>query len=367
MKNINNMKILIINYEFPPLGGGASPITYDLAKGYVQSGHDVDVVTMGYKGLPREEKIDGINVFRVRCLRSKKEICTPVEMLSFLIPALIKSYKLQKKECYDINHTHFIIPSGIVSFFLKKLTGLNYIITSHGSDVPGFNTDRFKGIHLFTKPILKIILRGAKGIISPSSYLKRLIHTKTSKDLKIDIIPNGIDLSEYRPRKKQNIILSSGRALARKGFQHIIEAVHDMDIPWEVHIASDGPYLDELKQLAKGSRTKIVFHGWIDKKKMIDLTSRAGIYMLVSERENASLALLEGLASGCAMITSDSTGCAETVGKAGELVRFGDVKEIKRKILKVIKDVTLYQKKGLERSKKYDIKIIISDYIKRLK
>ena len=60
-------KILMLNYEFPtqtsllqcfdfllkqeqrisPLGGGASPVSYELAKGYVKLGHDVDVVTMG--------------------------------------------------------------------------------------------------------------------------------------------------------------------------------------------------------------------------------------------------------------------------------------------------------------------------------
>ena len=42
--------ILVLNYEFPPLGGGASPVSYDLAKGYVQRGYGVSVVTMGVSG-----------------------------------------------------------------------------------------------------------------------------------------------------------------------------------------------------------------------------------------------------------------------------------------------------------------------------
>lgn len=37
----------MLNYEFPPLGGGASPVSYEIAKGYTKLGHDVDVVTMG--------------------------------------------------------------------------------------------------------------------------------------------------------------------------------------------------------------------------------------------------------------------------------------------------------------------------------
>ena len=37
MNNNNNKKrILVLNYEFPPLGGGASPVSYELAKGYVK-------------------------------------------------------------------------------------------------------------------------------------------------------------------------------------------------------------------------------------------------------------------------------------------------------------------------------------------
>ena len=69
------MRILMLNYEFPPLGGGASPVSYELAKGYVARGHQVDVVTMRYKGLSAFEVQDGINICRVKCWRSHKEIC----------------------------------------------------------------------------------------------------------------------------------------------------------------------------------------------------------------------------------------------------------------------------------------------------
>ena len=78
-------RVLMLNYEFPtrtpiltqqtpilnptsnkssikwkcsPLGGGASPVSYEIAKGYVKLGHKVDVVTMGFKDLPKFEKKD---------------------------------------------------------------------------------------------------------------------------------------------------------------------------------------------------------------------------------------------------------------------------------------------------------------------
>jgi hypothetical protein len=36
MKTNKKLRILILNYEFPPLGGGASPVSYEIAKGYVK-------------------------------------------------------------------------------------------------------------------------------------------------------------------------------------------------------------------------------------------------------------------------------------------------------------------------------------------
>ncbi len=50
----------MLNYEFPPLGGGASPVSYEIAKGYVKLGNDVGVVTIGFQSLKHFEIKDGI-------------------------------------------------------------------------------------------------------------------------------------------------------------------------------------------------------------------------------------------------------------------------------------------------------------------
>ena len=113
-------------------------------------GHKVDVVTMGFKGLLEYEVRDGINIHRVKCLREKKEICHPWEQLSYLISAKRFLRKHLRENRYDVCHCHFIIPTGILALWLKKKFGLEYIITAHGSDVPGYNTDRFKFLHYFT-------------------------------------------------------------------------------------------------------------------------------------------------------------------------------------------------------------------------
>ena len=60
------MKLLMLNYEFPPLGGGASPLSYEYARTMVALGHEVDVVTMRYTGFPKFEVIDGISGYSPR-------------------------------------------------------------------------------------------------------------------------------------------------------------------------------------------------------------------------------------------------------------------------------------------------------------
>jgi glycosyltransferase involved in cell wall biosynthesis len=318
-------RLLVLNYEWPPLGGGASPVSYELAKRLSETGvHDIDVVTMRYKGLTKYEEINAhLRVHRVWSLRSKKELSHPWEQLTYLITGYFKARALIKKQKYDLCHTHFIIPTGMLALVLKKQFGLEYVITSHGSDVLGYNK-RFKRLYpLLVRP-WKVILDNAKTVISPSHFLKSKIlevYKEYSKE-KIVIIPNGIDTTKFIPQEKKPYIFSSGRLFLNKGFQYLIQAVSEEDLGWEVHIAGNGPLRAELEEMAKRSKTKIVLHGWLDNngKEYKDLLEQASIYVLASEKENASIALLEAMSAGCAVITTNISGCPETVGDFGVLV-----------------------------------------------
>jgi glycosyltransferase involved in cell wall biosynthesis len=237
------MKILCVSYEYPPIGGGGANVAHPLAATLATRGHQVDVVTSGMHDLPREEVRDGVAIHRVPCFRRHRHFTTSPELATWLWPAYRESLKLVNQRCFDVNHTHFALPSGLVSYALYKKTGLPYVITIHGSDVPGYNPDRFQLAHRLANPIWHRIIRNSARIISASHFLKKLLQLHI--DVPVDIVRNGFDVASaaFAPRPKQNRILVVTRMFRRKGVQHFIEALRGIDHDWEVVIAGDGPYL----------------------------------------------------------------------------------------------------------------------------
>lgn len=355
------MNILMLNYEFPPLGGGASPVSYEIAKGLVKSGHKVDIVTMGFKGLPKFEIIDGINVYRVKCLRGKKEICTTPEMLTYVLSAKHFLKKHLKNNKYDINYTHFIIPTGIVSLWVKKKFGLDYIITSHGSDVIGYNP-RFNKIYPIIALLWKKIVKNAKLITTPSLFLQKEIKKIIPGYNNFKVIPNGIDPNRIKPMKKEKMILLCSRLFVNKGIQDFLDAIKELDLKdWKVNIVGDGPYKKELIKKAKENNVldKVNFVGWLNNnsKEYKEYFGKASIFVCPSYFENMSITLLEALSASCAIIATDVGGNKEVIGNAGTLIKRKNPKEIKTTLKKLIETRNLIKdlsKKDLKRINFFD-------------
>lgn len=365
------LKVLILNYEFPPIGGGSSPVTYELARRYVLKGHKVDVVTSGFAGLPGCEVVDGITVHRVPCLRNRPDISQTHELMSYLISAYRFLNDHLKQFSYDVCHTHFIVPTGILALALKKKYGLPYILSVHGSDVPGYNEDRFKLLHLMTPPLLRAICSNATFITPASDYLKSLLLENIDyyPDSQLIKIPNGIDVTKFAPQYKKKTIVSTGRLLPRKGFQQLIMALSGFEYGYELHICGEGPMLNQLQSLADQSKTPVVFHGWLDNcsRTYKKILGSASIFALPSSSENASVSLLEGMSSGCATITSNVTGCPETVGSSGILVSPDDNISLKNHLVHLMENDASrenYQKLARQRATDvFDWSNIVESYL----
>jgi glycosyltransferase involved in cell wall biosynthesis len=317
------VRILTLNYEFPPIGGGGAPVSYELSRELVAQGHEVDVVTMGFHGLPAREVVDGITVYRVPCLRKRRELCHTHEMASFALMALPKVAKLVARRHYDVNHTHFIVPTGLLARPLKIWSGLPFVVTVHGSDVPGYNPDRFGLEHRLLRPLWKWILRGADHVISPSQFLRRLVDQRPH-GRPISIIPNGFRYDRFRAdRPKERRVLLVSRMLPRKGVQHLLAALPGLELRgFEVDIVGDGPYLPTLRQMAAELGLPVRFWGWLDNRstELRGLYERASIFAFTSEAENFPTVLLEAMAAGQAIVTCNGSGCPEVVGDDALLV-----------------------------------------------
>ncbi len=343
-------------YEYPPIGGGGAKVVYGLTRELSRKNFEIDLVTMGYKNLPAFEKIGNLNIYRVKCIRVNRNLCTFPEMILYIILALPLILKLCKKNKYLINNTHFIFPDGILAFATKILMGIPYILTAHGSDVPNYNPDRFKLLHRILLPLWKNIVSSAKKIIVPSKNLESIIK-KINPQLKTILIPNGINLEKFSPNvMKKNQILVVTRMFERKGVQHFLRALHGLENDYIINIVGDGPYLPNLKSMALELNLNVTFLGFLENNsdQLKNLYEESDIFVFTSNSENFPIVLLEAMLSGMAIITTNDTGCAEVVGDSAILVDSNNVKSIKESLHYLMNDPELKRKLQLAARKRVE-------------
>lgn len=333
------MRILMLNYEYPPIGGGASPITRALSEQLAGGGHAVDVVTMGYRNLPfLEESLEGrLRVFRTPALRASPVRAVTVEMASYLASAFPLALGLTMRHRYDVIHAHFLMPTGVLAAPLKRLSGLPLVVTIHGSDVPGYNPDRFKRGHRVLAPVWRQIVGSTDAIISPSNYLRGLLQKSFS--VPVEVIPYGFNQSPMPDVARRKRILFASRLFPRKGAQHMLAALSGLDLKdWEVVIAGDGPMLDELKQQAAQLGIAVQFPGFVKGDALQELYASSAIFVFPSLHDNFPVVLLEALSAGCAIVTNNVTGMPEVVGEAGLLVKPHDIAGLRAAIKSLMDD-----------------------------
>lgn len=341
------MRVLMLNYEYPPIGGGAAPITRALAEQLARAGHPTDVVTMGYGRLPfHEDRCDGrLRIFRVPALRRSPVRAVTIEMASYLASALPVTLALAARRRYDLIHAHFLMPTGVLAAAVKRATGLPLVVTIHGSDVPGYNPDRFKRGHRLLQPVWKAVVRSADAIISPSAYLRDLL--QRGYPAPVARIPYGFTLPASSGVLRRQRILFASRLFPRKGAQFVLDAVAGLDLTgWEVVIAGDGPMLDPLKEQARRLGLDVQFPGFVKGRALQDLYASSAIFVFPSLHDNFPVVLLEALSHGCAIVTNNCTGMPEVVDDAALLVRPHDVAGLRAAIARLMTDEALRDELG---------------------
>lgn len=342
------MNILILCYEYPPLGGGGSRVVAGLGRALAEAGHSVTIYTSRMRGLPAEELAPGVRVRRVRTWRRRADRSNAPELLVYAIAMLLALLRERPDRDADLCHVHFLLPDGLVAWLMRQFTGMRFVVTAHGSDVPGYNPHRFRLAHRLLAPLWRRIVAATDRIVCASMGLRQSIVRAAPQTAPV-VIPNGLDAARFRPdRRKRLAVLSVTRLFERKGLHHLLDAAAGLQQRVPIHIVGTGPELAALEAQANRLGLPVTFHGWLDNEDdaFRDLLESAAIFVLPSSAENFPVSLLEAMAAGMAIITTADTGCAEVVGNAALLVPSGDVPALRTALDRLIGDPELRDQLG---------------------
>jgi len=312
------VKILVLNYEYPPIGGGGGRVSQDLGRQLARRGRQITVLTSHIRGLPREDWDDGVRVRRVRCLRRRADRCTVPEMFAYVAAAIGPAVALARRWQPDLMHVHFAVPTGPVAYLVHRLTGIPYVITAHLGDVPGGvpeQTDRlFRWLRPFTVPVW----RTAHTVTAVSSFVASL--AEQAYAISPVVIPNGLDLSRYpsvvrRPSSPTRFVWV-GRFQAQKNLLFGLRRLADVrHLGWHLDLVGDGSDRLEAEQFTRdaGLGDRVTFHGWVAPDEADRIMARADVLYVTSLSEGLSVVTIQALACGLAVVGSRIGGVADVV------------------------------------------------------
>lgn len=330
------MRVLMLNYEYPPLGGGGSNACKYLLREMANKGIEVDLVTSSPSNKFETEKIgDTVSIYKLPVNKKDIHYWTQREIMSYSWKAKKFIDKLMNEKEYDVCHAFFTVPCGAVAYLFRKK--IPYIVSLRGSDVPGFNK-RFGFQYIFLKPLIKKIWTDAKAVVANSQGLKELA-LNTSPSQEIGVIYNGIDVSEFEPNLDSTIddedstndneirVVCVSRLIERKGINYLIEAIEKLkDKQIQLILVGEGKQEDTLKKLVDDLKIsdKVDFKGYVDHDQIAEIYRNSDIFVLPSLNEGMSNALLEALAAGLPVIVTDTGGTSELLDGNGVLIPMAD-------------------------------------------
>jgi glycosyltransferase involved in cell wall biosynthesis len=332
------MRILVLNYEYPPLGGGAGVATAALAHGLAERGVAVDVVTGGIaqdaerRTTPREAtSLEKLTLYRVHSHRTGIHESGMLGAASYLVNALPLVRRLLRTHAYDAVHVFFSLPTGALLPFLN-LRGAPVIVSLRGSDVPGYDPHNLtvQRAHRVLAPLTRWIWRRADRVVAVCHSLGQLT-AHTCPNLRYSVVPNGVDLSLFHPPEIPRITgpklrcLAVARLVERKGLGDLIRAFALLERGrFELEIVGGGPDESLLADMARrlGVAQEVRFSGGLDRAAVAQRYREADLFTLPSTAEAFGNVFAEALASGLPIIGSSVGGIPDLVehGKNGLLV-----------------------------------------------
>jgi len=329
------MKVLIVSKYFYPVIGGIETNAFHVAKELVEKGIGVTVLASGddYS----RERIKGIHVIR---LPTRLRIGpTPIS------PDVFTEILGQE---FDIANLHEPNPSqNFFAYLALRLKRKPYVVTYHSDIEPhtlSIKLMKFFYVNIFQRFFL---LRKARKIMPTSPQYIELSDILHHFRHKCEIVPNGVDLSFFKPGKKTQgkKILFVGRLIYYKGLQYLIKAMPEIleEVPGaRLAIVGDGSLKTEWKALAKRLQVdnKITWLGQLSDNDMLKEYQKCDVFVLPSiyKTEAFGIVLLEAMACGKPCVGTNVSGTEFVLEGSGIAVDPCDEEQLATAIVRVLKD-----------------------------
>lgn len=369
------MNICMVSDLFDTPYGGVPKVIKQLSNKLIEKGNTVTIITSRYKNKAREERKNGLVIYRLPSINIPKS----EGEYALALPSLERIYEIFRREKIEIVHCH--IPSFLAFSCVrtaKKMEipkiGTHHVLAETFSLNTMFNSENFE--FLFYK-VLNFFYNQLDMLIGPSHYAINVLR-KHGLKVRYKIISNGIDLAIFSPNghyedflSKFNLndeslkILFVGRLMKEKGLEVLINAYYlvNKKIPnTKLILVGKGYLQNELKKLAVelGLDGKIIFTGFISEEMLKQAYRASDIFVLPSRAETQSLVLLEASAMGLPLVGTRITAIPEMVidGWNGYTFEPENYEDLARKIIKILSNDRLierFSKNSLELAKKHEI------------
>jgi glycosyltransferase involved in cell wall biosynthesis len=339
------LKILILNYEYPPLGGGAGIVTQHLANEFMLKGHQVTILTTWFGGEPEFLTENNLTIIRLLSRRKHSYQSNPMEMFDWMQKAKKYAAKHFHKDQFDVCLANFTLPGGAVAHDLKKKFNLPFVILSHGHDIPWFSPNQMFFWHLLFYPFIKRVMKESYANILLTEQLKLNADKFLGEKLaaKNKIIPNGIIIFDIRQGfdAKEKILraLFVGRLVDQKDPLTVVRGfrkLQENNIPIHLKIIGDGILKEETEDfISKYQLKNIEVFGKISQSQVMEEYSKAHILIAPSREEAMSLSVLEAVSCGVYVIATEISGNKEVIinNVNGSFVEYGNPNDVSDKII----------------------------------
>ncbi|PJB31951.1 MAG: glycosyltransferase family 4 protein [Deltaproteobacteria bacterium CG_4_9_14_3_um_filter_65_9] len=333
------MNILVINYEYPPIGGGGGVLCKDISEGIVAKGHRITVVTSHYGSLQKSENLHGVDIFRVPVLMRKKQtVASMTSMISFVPMCIWKVKELMKSDTYDLINTHFAIPSGPAGQYVSRRYNIPNVLSILGGDI--IDPSKFLSPHntFPLKQTVRKMLYGADRVVAESTDIKRNAQKYYGFDRQIDIVPLGIYPNVHPVKTREAlglppdkfIFVTIGRLVKRKNLEDLLHIFRDAQeiFPSILLVIGDGPEKENIENLAKqlGISGEIRLLGRVSDEEKFQYLAVSDVYLSTAIHEGFGIVFLEAMECGLPVLSYDRGGQTDFLreGKTGYLIELGN-------------------------------------------